>query len=231
MLAYLSPNQLSVLLAVLLVVVVVVLTTMGVRSNRRIKGLLGTMLEPLGYRPLPEAEASVLRDTLDGVFGEGVKLLEAMRHRDDARIVVRYLLPAYRVDEGRWDPKMQEHVEQVAVVVLEEAGRLPTFRLMPNSWAMEAVRGRESNVFHDLIPFGQANYVLGSDRQWVRQVLAGVAQRLLRENPDLTIDSRPGVLAFYRHGQTLRPNDWEPFLDQALHVAQAITQRAERVTA
>lgn len=160
------------------------------------------------------------------LFGEGARV-ERLLRRPMAGLdihLARLRVPMYRVDPGGvWDTTVQESQVKLVVLASGFADLLPTFRLMPNSWALTTVRGERANVFHDVAPMGWRNFVIGEDEAAIQRVLAGEPSHLLRRNRHLTIDSRGDFLAFYLQDQRPQPRDLAGFVDRCLALAEAIT--------
>lgn len=174
---------------------------------------------------------------IDTLFGPGPKVLRVLSQRTRALNFHLALLkiPLFRVDEdGGWDERMQESQEKLVLFVSDFEAPLPRFRLMPNSWALTTVRGREANVFETFEPFGHFNYVIagtGESHEWIIQTLAGEPVHLLRRNKQVTIDSRDGFLAFYLQNERPQPVNLPAFIDQALAISLAIRDRTEALAA
>lgn len=175
------------------------------------------------------AELARVKGDIHELFGEGARIRRVLRHRDASGLttdLVHLKIPLFRVDEGgEWDETVQESQEKLMVIVTGFGAVLPTFRLMPNSWALSTVRGKESNLFHDIEPFGFWNYVIGYEAARVQRLISGEAMHLLRRNRWLTIDARHEFMAFYSQDERPLPRDLAAFLEKCQKVAKAIAQR------
>ena len=175
-------------------------------------------------------ETARLEEAVADIFGAGPKVSDRLRlnARGLTAYVERMRIPLYRVDhDGGWDDRYQESQERLVVLVTGFDEHLPAFRLMPNSWPLRTLRGKEGNLFHNVMPFGHRNYVVGRDRARVAHLLGGDLQQMLRQNRRLSIDARPDFLVFYLQDRA-QPRNLSTFLDEALDIATAIRNRAAK---
>lgn len=208
---------------------VAVLATIALRRRRdRIE--LQDLSERYRFQAVTDPnERGRIRGYVDALFGEGPKIGRMLKQRSGGLDfhLVTMRVPLYRVDEGgAWDERMQESQEKLVLFVSDFGAPLPPFRLMPNSWALTTVRGKEANVFHNIEPFGYRNYVLADAKEWTIHVLTGEPMHLLRGNRQLTIDARPDFLAFYLQDERPQPPNLPEFLEKSLRLATAIRDRA-----
>lgn len=200
-----------------------------VLQRRRHDADLDAFARRHGFDPLPDDPADPVYAAVAALFGQGPRI-ERLLHRqapDMNLYLVRLRMPLYRVDAGGiWDATVQESQVKLVLLAANLAAPLPIFRLMPNSWALTAVRGEEANLVHGVEPLGWRNYVLGDDEAWVLHVLAGEPSHLLRRNQQLTLDSRGDVLAFYLQDERPQPRDLAAFVDHCLALAHALLARA-----
>lgn len=220
----------SLLLALAAVATVAGVVAAILWQRRRHRAELNELARRYGFEEVSEAADETIHLEVIELFGEGPRI-ERLLHKPMGGMdlhLARLRIPLYRVDEGGvWDQSVQE--SQVKLVLLASGFKspLPAFRLMPNSWALSTVRGEEANLFHDVVPMGWRNYVIGADEAWIHHVLAGEPSHLLRRNKHLTIDSRGGFLAFYLQDERPQPRDLVGFVDMCIAIAEAIGKRAD----
>jgi hypothetical protein len=174
-------------------------------------------------------EVDRVRAFVDKLFGEGPKIGRMLCKRQGGLQfhLVTMRVPLFRVDAGgEWDQKMQESQEKLVLFVSDLDVPLPPFRLMPNSWALTTVRGKEANICHAIEPFGFRNYVIAREKDRVIQLLSGDPMHLLRRNRQLTIDAREHYLAFYLQDERPQPPNLPAFVEESLQLAEAIHARA-----
>lgn len=197
--------------------------------RRQLDQRLDAFIDSAAFRVLDDATAlRRIADRLEELHGAGAKILRAAS-RDEGPFevaLVAFRFPQYRVEaDGSWDESLQESVRRVALLVSGFGAPLPVFRLLPNNWAVRALRGHHSNRFGDVEPFGAFNYVWAHEQSQVRDVLGGEIQRLLGRNEWLAIDGREDFLAFYGHGDGEQPDDLRGFFDRSLDVSHKVRER------
>lgn len=220
---------LSLTLGVVCIVAVVATVGYILWQRRKLDERLDTFIRGSGFRTLvDEADLRRVSDKLDILCGVGAKIFRAAIRNDGPfeLLLVAFRFPQYRVEpDGSWDEHVQESDRRVALLVSGFGAPLPEFRLLPNNWAVRALRGHRSNRFGDVEPFGAFNYVMAHAQSEVRGLLGGELQRMLGRNRWLAIDGRADFLAFYGNGDAEQPADLRRFLDHSLRVSGQVRER------
>jgi hypothetical protein len=176
-------------------------------------------------------EAVLLR--LNKIFGIGAQIERSFVHMADDRLVfelVYFRVPDYRVEaDGTWDARMQQSSRRLSLIVSGFASTLPTFRLIPSSWAVRALRGRDSNRLETIEPFGRHSHLSTPEPERARRVLDDSLLKDLQDNRQLAIESRTHVMAFYLGDGEAIPHDYAHFFALCQDISRRVGTAAEDV--